>query len=220
MKLKKNIDKLPAIVPSIDVVLKSRDPAMLALLVPFVEQSDHLFKAHTRDWMEIVFSSKKTKLMGSSYVFDINDFQRLLSTPLDLECFDIAFLKKLQRYVKETFRILEFTYLVDFLSKQIAGWENFWHYNRRIYVTFGFALEQPKSNFSSEEFVSLVNYFDQNILTLERSNFERLKLKADLNNRQDDFTVLCRKFILRRPDSSQFVDNSEAGSPSKRLKIN
>ena len=220
MKVKENIDKVPSIIPSIDAVIQSRDPAMLALLVPFVEQNDDSFKAHTRDWMEIIFSSEKVKLMGSSYVFDIKDFQRLLSTTLDLECFDIAFLKKLQKYVKKTFRILEFTYLVDFLSKQIAGWENFWHINRRIYVTFGFALEQPKSNFSSEEFISLVNYLDQNILTLERSNFERLNAKAVLNNRKDDFNVLCKKYLLRTPKRSQFVHNSEEEGPFKRLKIN
>ena len=98
MKVKENIDKVPSIIPSIDAVIQSRDPAMLALLVPFVEQNDDSFKAHTRDWMEIIFSSEKVKLMGSSYVFDIKDFQRLLSTTLDLECFDIAFLKKLLEY--------------------------------------------------------------------------------------------------------------------------
>ena len=128
--------------PNLETVLSTQSPILLEILLHSVNENDEAFKAHTRDWLNIIF--KEPLVMSNintyTYEFNYNDFTSLLYKGIDAKLLNDDVMSQYYQLAKSQSKFNFFAQLV--LYHEIFN-ECLWLTEARLERLINDAIQSP-----------------------------------------------------------------------------
>ncbi len=154
--------------------------------------------SHSKLWLEFALSiSNEANVEPQHYPYGY--FCRLVYEALDCNVLDEAYMFDLKQLAKKSGRILEFTYLLNHLSKKNDN-EHAWLSTEMVYQVFFHALQLNDKKFGPKAFEVLCKELQIQVCLLDLAHLKKLQTLANLNNRLPYFEFLLDVYEIMTRD--------------------